>query len=661
MSKRLTSQNSNSDGHWRQDFLASLVVFLVALPLCMGIALASGAPASTGLISGAIGGIVSGLLAGCQLQVSGPAAGLTVVYDCVQQYGLEMLGLIVLIAGIMQMLAAVLRLGEWFRAVSPAVVRGMLAGIGVLIFASQFHVMLDDVPTGNGLRDLISIPKTLSKALRWSEIPQRDLRHETRTLLQDLGELHRRQMFLNEQVTEQLPNHWTRTSESFHVDLSPFVDEQLAINEDFTSLLDQSYRVFEGLPEKQKSIAVVGREAIGALQLSLEDLRQHHRGAIVQDQQAAAMAIERLQAGFKNHEFAAALGILTILSLVGWKVLARGHAAIVPAPLVAVIVVTACAAVWQLPVLYVEAPDSIFQELHVMTLKVVQDAPWQGVLGSALMIALLASAQTLLTASATDQLHSGPRTQYNRELFAQGVGNVLCGFLGALPIAGVIVRSSTNVDAGGRTRWSTVLHGVWILIFIAFLGSFLRLIPTSALAAILVYTGYKLVNWNEARQLAAFGRGEVAIWAITLGMVVVQNLLVGVLVGFGLAVAKLLIKFTRLRIRLQQGLDPCEYLLRLEGPATFLRIPKLAKRLEDIPDGTIVTFETSRLSYLDQACLELLRNWAAQHESRAGSVIADWKHLHALAHQQPAGHDSVVLSEPVGDSGGHPPPTWEAS
>jgi MFS superfamily sulfate permease-like transporter len=206
-----------------------------------------------------------------------------------------------------------------------------------------------------------------------------------------------------------------------------------------------------------------------------------------------------------------------------------------------------------------------------------------------------------------------------------------------------------------------VLHGVWILTFIAFLGSYLRLIPTSALAAILVYTGYRLVDWREARRLAAFGRGEVAIWAITLVMVVVQNLLVGVMVGFALSVVKLIVKVTRLRVRLQQGLDPCEYVLRLDGPATFLRIPRLAKRLEDIPEGTAVTLQTQRLTYIDQACLELLQNWASQHESRAGSVIADWERLQLLAQPQSAGRDSVVLTETAADSAGHPPPRWEAS
>ena len=135
-----------------RDFLASIVVFLVALPLCMGIAIASGAPPALGLITGIVGGLVVGSLAGSPLQVSGPAAGMAVlVFQLVNDHGLIMLGVVGLIAGGLQLLAGIFRLGQWFRAISPSVIHGMLAGIGVLIFASQFHVMLDDAPRASGL------------------------------------------------------------------------------------------------------------------------------------------------------------------------------------------------------------------------------------------------------------------------------------------------------------------------------------------------------------------------------------------------------------------------------------------------------------------------------------------------------------------------------
>ncbi len=149
-----------------RDLLASVVVFLVALPLCMGVAIASGLPPTAGIITGIIGGIIVGFFAGSPLQVSGPAAGLTVlVLELVKSHGVEMLGVIVLFAGIIQIVAGQLKLGQWFRAVSPAVIHGMLAGIGILILAAQFHVMLDNAPLGSGIQNLLAIPGALASVI----------------------------------------------------------------------------------------------------------------------------------------------------------------------------------------------------------------------------------------------------------------------------------------------------------------------------------------------------------------------------------------------------------------------------------------------------------------------------------------------------------------
>src|SRR5512145_381861 len=149
-----------------KDALASVVVFLVALPLCLGVSIASGVSPLAGLVTGIVGGLVVGVIAGSPLQVSGPAAGLTVlIWQLVQQHGIATLGVIVLLAGLMQLAAGLLKLGQWFRAVSPAVIHGMLAGIGVLIFASQFHVMLDRKPIGSGVANFSGIPGALMEAL----------------------------------------------------------------------------------------------------------------------------------------------------------------------------------------------------------------------------------------------------------------------------------------------------------------------------------------------------------------------------------------------------------------------------------------------------------------------------------------------------------------
>jgi len=158
--------SSYSTNAFGRDLLASGVVFLVALPLCMGISIASGMSPMAGIITGIVGGIVVGFLAGSPLQVSGPAAGLTVlVWQLVQEQGLEMLGVIVLFAGLFQFAAGIFKLGQGFRAVSPAVIHGMLAGIGVLILASQFHVMLDFPPVGTPIQNLLGIPSSIISAI----------------------------------------------------------------------------------------------------------------------------------------------------------------------------------------------------------------------------------------------------------------------------------------------------------------------------------------------------------------------------------------------------------------------------------------------------------------------------------------------------------------
>ena len=144
------------------DLLGSVVVFLVALPLCMGVAIASGVPPAAGLITGILGGIVVGMLSGCPLQVSGPAAGLSViVFQIIQEHGIAMLGPIVLFAGLIQIAAGLLKAGQLFRSISPAVIHGMLAGIGALIFAAQFHVMVDHTPKPSGLANFAAIPESI--------------------------------------------------------------------------------------------------------------------------------------------------------------------------------------------------------------------------------------------------------------------------------------------------------------------------------------------------------------------------------------------------------------------------------------------------------------------------------------------------------------------
>ena len=246
---------------------------------------------------------------------------------------------------------------------------------------------------------------------------------------------------------------------------------------------------------------------------------------------------------------------------------------------------------------------------------------------------MVASAETLLCATAVDKMHNGPRTQYDRELAAQGLGNMICGALGALPMTGVIVRSSANVEAGGKTRLSAFLHGAWLLLFVAALPFLLSMIPTASLAALLVFTGYKLVNTKVLKELRQYGWGEVVIYAATLISIVGFDLLTGVLIGVGLSAVKLLYTFSHLDVRAEDGPRPGVTVMHLRGTATFIRLPKLAAALERVPGGTELHVLFAELQYIDHACLDLLINWEKQHEAAGGRLVIDWD---TLATRHPA-------------------------
>lgn len=626
----------------RQDLLASIVVFLVALPLCMGIALASGVPVAAGLITGIIGGLVVGWFAGAPLQVSGPAAGLTViVYDLVQTHGLEVLGIAVLIGGILQLVAGLLRYGRWFRAVSPAVIRGMLAGIGVLILSSQFHVMVDDAPKGNGLQNLISIPEAIKKGLPMSELGTVQERTERRDLLQQVGALHEQQVQLRESAGERLPI----PAESPDADdssvepvepqmspaaLGPLLTEQQAVTDRLAELVDRMSEL--GVSESVRDPAglkAATRRAVEISQIAVSDLREGRARDVRRSQAQAQLALEDVLAQLKNHGWAAKVGMLTIVTLLLWNALSPRRLKMVPAPLVAVVVATAATAILKLPVLYVELPDNLWSEIHIPSLTVIRSLPMGAVVQAGIVLAIVASAETLLCATAVDQMQSHSRTRYDRELAAQGIGNILCGFLGALPMTGVIVRSAANVDAGATSRLSTILHGLWLLVFVSLLAFVLRMIPTAALAAMLVYTGYKLVNIQAIKELKKYGGGEVAIYFVTLGTIVCTDLLTGVLAGIGLSAMKLLHTFSHLDVDLQVDSDSRVATLSLDGAATFIRLPVLASELERVPDDVELHVDFQHLNYIDHACLDLLMNWAKQHEGTGGTLVIDWESLHS--------------------------------
>ena len=542
-----------------------------------------------------------------------------------------------LLAGIIQATAGLLKLGQWFRAVSPAVIKGMLAGIGVLIFASQFHVMVDDKPKGNGIQNLITIPQAIMKGLATGSEHDQESRAFHKRILQEVGELHRQQVDLQEYVAELFPHlhdpevdfteeHLSAAQES----IDKYAEQQKSINENLANIVAElkAEEPDDTAPERAEAQAVAIDMAVATTNKAATSLAAGDPASMLSAQDESVVALEEMLDKLKNHNYAARLGMLAIGAIIVWQFVPKSLT-VVPAPLVAVVVATVAAVVLSMPVLYVEVPDRLWDSIHWPSMAVIADSNWGLLLQSALVIAVVASAETLLCATAVDQMQHGQRTNYDKELFAQGVGNTICGILGALPMTGVIVRSSANVSAGGKTRLSAILHGIWLLIFVASLGFLLRQIPTAALAAILVYTGFKLVNIKAIRDLAKFGWSEVFIYFATLITIVSTDLLKGVVVGIVLAAAKLLHTISHLETELEVDAEKKSAVLNLNGSASFVRLPLVASELERVPNGTNLHIDFEHLNFIDHACLELIMNWAQQHEKTGGQLTIDWESLHA--------------------------------
>jgi len=202
----------------------------------------------------------------------------------------------------------------------------------------------------------------------------------------------------------------------------------------------------------------------------------------------------------------------------------------------------------------------------------------------------------------------------------------LCGAIGALPMTGVIVRSTANVQAGATTRISAIVHGAWLLLTVAALPWLLNNIPTSVLAAILVYTGYKLVNLAQIKKITKFGKMELAIYLTTLIGVVGIDLLTGVILGFVLATANLVYVFTHMEITVEEG-ENDRLDVQLQGSATFFSIPQLSAALDRVKTGAEVHVHVEDLTYIDHACLDMLTAWRQRHEATGGQMILEWETL----------------------------------
>ncbi|WP_017573866.1 SulP family inorganic anion transporter [Nocardiopsis halotolerans] len=469
------------------DVGASLVVFLVAVPLSLGIAVASGAPLVAGLIAAVVGGIVAGLVGGSVVQVSGPAAGLTIIVaDLIMTHGWRITCLITLLAGLVQLALGAFRVARAALAVSPAVVHGMLAGVGVTIALAQLHVVLGGEPQSSALANIADLP-------------------------------------------HQIAN---------------------------------------------------------------------------------------------NHTPAVAVGVITIAIMFSWNrlpSLGRLRPAVLPAALVAVGTATVVAATSGWRVQTVTLPGSLADAWNGPVLP--EAGQWHGIALGVATVAMVASVESLLAAVAVDRLHSGRRVRLNRELCGQGAANTISGALGGLPVAGVIVRSTTNVRAGARSPLSTILHGVWILLFVALLAHVVELIPMPALAALLVFIGTRMVSIAHLRDLRR--HHEASVYLVTLLGVVFLGLLEGVFLGFGLAMIVSLRRLTKLTVTAEERDDRVH--ITVHGSLTFLGVPRLAHVLRTVPEGAGVDLDL-HVDFMDHAAFEAIHAWRVDHERTGGDVDIDEVH-----------------------------------
>ncbi len=277
-----------------------------------------------------------------------------------------------------------------------------------------------------------------------------------------------------------------------------------------------------------------------------------------------------------------------------------------PGALLGIAAATLTAQMLHLNVHRVTVPSNLSEMIHLPSMAGLSGMSWTAILGAAFAMAFIASAETLLSAAAVDQMQTRAKTDYDRELAAQGVGNIVCGVLGALPMTGVIVRSSTNVLAGAETRRSAIMHGGWILVSVAALPFVMNMIPTASLAAVLVFVGVKLVKPADVKKLSRFGKMPVLIYFTSLITIVATNLLTGVLVGIALSLMKLLYTITHLEARVVEEGDHTH--VHLAGVGTFLGIPKIAKALDEVRTNGTVRLYSHELRYVDHACIEVIES-----------------------------------------------------
>ena len=477
--------------HIGANLSASIVVLLVALPLCLGIALASGAPLFSGIIAGVVGGIVVGLLSGSQLSVTGPAAGLTAIVAVailkLQVY--EAFLLAVVLAGIMQVALGYLKAGVIGDYIPNAVIKGMLAAIGLILIMKQFpHLVGYDAN------------------------------------------------FEGDETFAQADQN--NTLSAIYTALNTITPTAVIIGIGSIILLAVWEKPF----------------------IKKNKLLQFVPGPLV----VVILAI---------------IINSTIEQLSGIAGLESKHLVSLP------------------------IAHSTTEFISFFTLPNFSFITNTQVWISALTLAIVASLETLLGIEAVDKLDPLKRvTPTNRELKAQGFGNIVSGLIGGLPLTSVIVRSSANVSAGGKTKQSTIFHGILLLLCAALIPGLLNKIPLSALAGILIFTGYKLAKITLFKEFYQKGFNQFIPFCVTIIAILFTDLLIGI--SIGIAVSLVFIIRSNFKTAVMIVNDNNNYLIRFKKDVSFLNKPIIKSELELVPENANLVIDVARAEFIDKDVID---------------------------------------------------------
>jgi MFS superfamily sulfate permease-like transporter len=499
----------------KQDLPAGFVVFLVALPLCLGIALASNAPLFSGVIAGIIGGILIGILSGSEVSVSGPAAGLAVIVAAsIQKLGaFDVFLLSVALSGVFQIILSFLRAGSLANYVPSSVIKGMLAAIGIVIILKQ-----------------------IPHALGWDNNYEGDLAFLQSDNSNTFSAIYRAlaglnlEAFLISAISIAILLLWERPAIKTHPLLkripAPLIVVLLgvALNESFRLLTDNFY-------------------------LRAED-----------DHLVALPVSASLGDFFSN------------FTLPNWNA---------------------------------------FTNKEVYTV--------------ALTIAVVGSLETLLSIEAADKIDPFKRiSDTNKELRAQGIGNIFSGLIGGLPITSVVVRTSANVYAGGETRLSSIMHGALMLLCAMLIPALLNKIPLASLASILILVGYKLANAKLFTSMYRAGLTEFLPFIATVLAVVFTDLLIGI--GIGLLVGFFFVLRTNHHDAITLVHEDRFYLMRLNKDLSFVNKAELKEKLMMIPDGAVVIIDGAKAMFIDADIEDTINNFRQAATFR--QIEIEFKHFH---------------------------------